>query len=212
VFVVCMEIMKMSALERLLLVVRICPAIMLNNLTIATYTLILPWLSAGVVAFLSSLNHFHMEMEYSTQKPKLSFVQSMVSCTQDYTSGPIWDWFTGGLARHASHHLFPTLPHWKLAGVADDVEQLLAKYKVQYNQTTFLLAVQSSAKHLYEDPWEWMHWSFQSSHVLRPRLTYDWSFKMEFWIWVHLGPKPHGISVESSSVFQLLVKRVSYAF
>jgi fatty acid desaturase len=144
------EMLQLSPFRRVLVAVRIVPVILLNDWTIAKYALLLPWATAGYVAFISSLNHFHMDMDDSAQKANCSFVQVMANSTQDHVAGPIWDWLTGGVSRHTAHHLFPTLPNWRLAAVAADVEKLLAKHKVPYNCASPWSVVKTSAKHLHQ--------------------------------------------------------------
>jgi len=117
------------------------------------YTLLLPWLAGGFVAFLSSLNHFHLEMNEANEKVDASFVKIMSESTQNMSSGPIWDWMSGGLARHVEHHLFPTLPHWKLPRVTSDVRQLLKRHGIRHHEAGLLTVIKTSFLHLITQGW-----------------------------------------------------------
>merc|ERR1719330_1011307 len=70
-----------------------------------------------------------------------SFVRAMAIPTQNVDGGLVWSWLCGGLDSHIEHHLFPTLPQQSLPGVRQDVQALLSRHGIAYNNLPLLSVV-----------------------------------------------------------------------
>ncbi|MTV25891.1 acyl-CoA desaturase [Nitriliruptoraceae bacterium ZYF776] len=49
------------------------------------------------------------------------------------TGGPVFHVLTGNLSHQIEHHLFPDLPAWRYATIAEDVRELCERYGLPYN-------------------------------------------------------------------------------
>jgi fatty acid desaturase 3 (delta-6 desaturase) len=102
--------------------------------------------AAYLLAFFSSLNHFHRPI---TETLDASFARAVTGATQNMThEGRLYTWLSGGLNFHIEHHLFSTMPRRNYRVVAPEVRALCARHGLPYATCTFLEAVRALVRKL----------------------------------------------------------------
>jgi fatty acid desaturase len=87
--------------------------------------------AAYLLAFFSSLNHFHKPMSDGLDP---SFPRSVVLATQNLRdTGRLATWLTGGLNLHIEHHLFSTMPRPSLRLIAPEIRAYCAAHGLPYS-------------------------------------------------------------------------------
>lgn len=102
--------------------------------------------AAYLLAFFSSLNHFHRPI---TESLDASFAASVSRATQNMShTGWLYTWLSGGLNFHIEHHLFSTMPRHSYRVVAPEVRAFFARHGLEYSTCTFVEAVTALGKKL----------------------------------------------------------------
>ena len=98
-----------------------------------------PVIAGAILAFMASLNHFHLPMSESLER---SFARGVVERTQNISdAGWLWAWLSGGLDHHIEHHLFAAMPRRNYPVIAPRVQALCARHGLRYQSCTRLEAV-----------------------------------------------------------------------
>ena len=108
---------------------------------------ILPPVVAGaILAFMASLNHFHLPM---SEQLEASFARGVVERTQNISdAGWLWAWLSGGLNHHIEHHLFAAMPRRNYPVIAPRVQALCARHGLAYQSCTRWEAVANLCRKL----------------------------------------------------------------
>ncbi len=102
--------------------------------------------AAYLLAFFSSLNHFHKPI---TESLDASFAASVTRATQNMShEGWLYTWVSGGLNFHIEHHLFSTMPRHHYRVVAPEVRAFCARHGLAYSTCTFVEALTALGKKL----------------------------------------------------------------
>ncbi|QDL54875.1 fatty acid desaturase family protein [Rhodoferax aquaticus] len=116
------------------------------DLKIAVLVYTLPLFVLGpYLAAIFWLNHIGMPLVRGTQG--LSFLEHQAATSRTITNPKQWDWFFGGLNYQIEHHLFPSVPSFRLYRVQNIVRTAFAQDGIVYNGSGFVAAVRSVALH-----------------------------------------------------------------
>ncbi len=89
-----------------------------------------PMLGAYLLGLISSLNHFHLDIENEWDP---SFLSGVARTTQSVSNrGYFWDEMMGGLNYHIEHHFFSAMPRRRLPAISADVQALLVRHGHRY--------------------------------------------------------------------------------
>ncbi len=101
------------------------------------------------------ISHLTMETAFPIQnsegKLPYDYHAHQLATAMDYRpTSRIMNWFLGGFNAHAAHHLFPKLPHTMNRYLTKPIERLCYKYKLPYNQKSFVGALISHYRYLHK--------------------------------------------------------------
>jgi fatty acid desaturase len=106
----------------------------------------LPMLVLGpYLAAIFWLNHIGMPLIGNTEA--ISFLEHQAITSRTVLSPKAMDWFFGGLNYQIEHHLFPTVPSFRLSRVQPIVQATLTQQSIAYQSAGFIEAVRAVARH-----------------------------------------------------------------
>ncbi|KAJ6635865.1 Acyl-lipid (8-3)-desaturase [Pseudolycoriella hygida] len=102
------------------------------------------WLGAFWALLTFSLNHTFLPV---TEEPTHWFEYSLLH-TANVEHAPWCDWITGYLNYQIEHHLFPTMPNFRLPLIKDRVRAIARKHNIPYIIHSYPKAVQNVFKNM----------------------------------------------------------------
>lgn len=105
-------------------------------------------IAISFTAYIATLNHFHLPILTAKQEALSgkSFVECQAEVTQNWYWYPrwFWTWLSGGLDLHLAHHLFPTLPSFRLRRADREIRKFCEQFNLPYYEVTLLNAMRSA--------------------------------------------------------------------
>ena len=115
----------------------ILPLMLLSPGRAALYFILSQGLGGVLLATVFVLNHSGRPIINEDTVKTKSFYELQILTSRNIHSTPFSDWITGGLNYQIEHHLFPTLPRHNYHLVAPYVQEVCAKHKIYYHETSF---------------------------------------------------------------------------
>lgn len=104
------------------------------------------WIGSLLLFGTFSLNHTFLPV---TTEPT-HWVEYSLLHTADVEHAPWCDWMTGYLNYQIEHHLFPTMPNFRLPFIKERVRALAKKHNIPYIIHSYPEALRKSFKNLYD--------------------------------------------------------------
>lgn len=102
------------------------------------YLVLAKFVAGAFLAFVVFFNHYSCpKLDFDSVAGDNFVVMQLVS-TRNMTPGALTDWFCGGLNYQVEHHLFPTMPRYRLYECSLRVKAFCRKHKLPYLCSDFI--------------------------------------------------------------------------